>query len=427
MEMNMNIRKKYTGISLNLFVFLIFTIVNLTPYLGRVTSINLNIILFLLWIVTAFFSDYHYFTKFNRVSFFTVVWIICLILMQLIGFADQAIGNLFYYLIFWFSIIVYDFYSTHLTNKQKKNIVLVILLTMTINIFSNIYELVENPSLSKLITGSVLSPELGVNSNVGVYSYVFIVNVVMITFITLFIESKSTFKKMLYLFLSVGCFYMVLLASSMIGILTGVIMIVVYIFIYTTKNNRLNKLLFFNTFIIIALLIWLFEDKFYNYFIQFAQDMDNRYLKERLLNIIHAVFGTNEQVSFSGRESLYVDSIETFVKNPLIGVGRRHTNVEGVIGLHSQILDDAAYFGIVGITIQLFILYYYYRIHIQSLIYDNLTAKSLVISITIGSVFFATFNPFINRYSGLMVFVFVPLFCHALMIKKGESEKNQIY
>lgn len=410
--------KKYTGINLNLFIFMIFTIINLTPYLGRVTPIIINILLVILWILTAFFSDYLYFTKFNKVRLFTTAWIFCLVIMQLIGFADNAVGNLFYYLIFWFSIIVYDFYSSHLNSKQNIFLVTGILITMTINIFINIYELIQYPQLSKLITGSVLAPELGVNSNVGVYSYALIVSIIMIAFITLFLESKSKPKKLFYLFISISCFYMVILASSMIGILASMIMLIVYAYIYITKNSQNKKTMFFIILFISILFVLFVKDNIYDFSIKFARNMDNMYLQERFLNIIHAIYGINDQVSFSGRESLYLDSMVTFLKNPLIGVGRRHIGVDGIIGLHSQILDDAAYFGVFGIIIQLLIFNSYYKAHLQRYMDSSIILKSFTVSIIFGSIFFAFFNPFINGYSGLMIFIFVPLFCDVLMTKK---------
>lgn len=418
MEISINYKKKYSVSNVNLFIFIILSVINLTPYLSRITPINVDIMLVILWILTAFLSDCAFFLQFNKVRLATYIWLFYQIIMQLIGFADNNTGNLFNYLVFWFSIIVYDFYSSHLNKRQVQLLVRLILVTMVINLFSNIYELSKKPELSKMITGSVLSSELGVNSNVGTYLYVLIMNIIMMAFIVLFLKTESKILKFVYFFISLSSFYMALLASSMIGILSGIIMLTVFLYIITTKNSNKRKFAFILSVIIITLIIILFSNEVYSYISNVIYNMDNILLKERSLNVIDAVFRTRENISFSGREGLYKDSIITFFDNFIIGIGRRHINVEGLISLHSQILDDAAYFGIIGIIIQISILYYFYKTHLFSYVNKDTDLKAFILSVMIGSLFFALFNPINNIISGLMLFIFMALFCKFIVFKE---------
>ena len=429
MEVKLKHNKVYNYFSLNLLIFLIFAIINLTPYFFRRIPMTINIILLLLWVITAIFSNLNYFSKLNKVTAFVTLWILYLLITQFIGFADKAIGNLLHYLVFWYSIVMYDFYAKNLNEKQIKITRNIILITMIISIFFNIYELVDKPYLSKYITGGVLSSEVSINSNVGNYSYVLIVNIVMMTLIHLFFESNNRINKIFFLFSSISCFYMVVLASSMIGLLSNIIMIITYLYLKISKHSLKRKILLISCTFIIILSSYFLKDNIYICLINFANSMENVLIKERFLQLIYAIFGKADQISFSGREILYKYSINTFLNNLFIGVGRRHTDVNGVISLHSQILDDAAYFGTVGIIIQSFILFYFYKTHLYALLKTSGTnLKALISSIIAGTVFYALFNPMINMNSGLMLFVFFPLFCKSTInmgkyLKKG-NEKN---
>ena len=416
--------KVYNKFSLNLLIFLVFAIINLTPIFFRRIPIIINIILLLLWVMTAIFSNLNYFYKLNKATAFVTLWILYLLIMQFIGFADKAIGNLLHYLIFWFSIVIYDFYAKNISEEQIKFTRNIILITMVINIFFNIYELADKPYLSKYITGGVLSSEVSINSNVGNYSYVLIVNIVMMTFIHLFSESNNRINKIFYLFFSISCFFMVVLASSMIGLLSNIIMIITYLYLTISKHSLKRKILLISFAIIIILSSYFLKDKIYICLINFANNMENVLIKERFLKLIYAIFSKADQVSFSGRETLYKYSINTFLNNFFIGVGRRHTDVNGVISLHSQIFDDAAYFGIIGIIIQSCILFCFYKTQLYVLFKRYGTnLKALISSIIAGAIFYALFNPMINMNSGLMLFIFSPMFCKS-MTKHNKLSKN---
>src|SRR5699024_10895880 len=93
-----------------------------------------------------------------------------------------------------------------------------------------------------------------------------------------------------------------------------------------------------------------------------AQVTDNTFVKDRFEDIGNFVGGSNNTAqNLYNRTQKYQMSFDTFVDNPITGVGGYYY-VDGVgVGYHSQILDDLARYGVLGLLFYILFFYYFYK------------------------------------------------------------------
>ena len=128
-------------------------------------------------------------------------------------------------------------------------------------------------------------------------------------------------------------------------------------------------------------------------------------IKKRGLEILHMLDNQfQSEITMSGRLTLYQDSLHTFITHPFFGIGRHHSNVQGLISLHSQILDDFAYYGGIGVTFYILSI----RCFLKQIRYRSMQKGACIICmLAIG--FFSLMNPILSVANGLIIFVLLPL------------------
>lgn len=58
--------------------------------------------------------------------------------------------------------------------------------------------------------------------------------------------------------------------------------------------------------------------------------------------------GINSTQALSARFTLYLDSLDVFKSNPILGMGKYSFRNNGMIGGHSELFDNLGYYGILG-------------------------------------------------------------------------------
>lgn len=127
--------------------------------------------------------------------------------------------------------------------------------------------------------------------------------------------------------------------------------------------------------------------------------------KRRALDILSFVRGDQDVDSLgyiNGRFWDYVASLSTFVHHPLFGVGMIYSTDVSVIGMHSEVLDFLARYGILGLI--LFGLLY--RLYINEV---RLRESALYTPLILVFLLYAILNPFISRTSGIALFWIIPI------------------
>ena len=101
----------------------------------------------------AFLHDATYFLTFRLMHLLLLFWIFYLMLLQILHISDNNIGNLYTCLTFWLCIIFYDYYRNHMQMAEKNTCKRVLYGILIINMFSNFIQLIQDPYLSKYVTG----------------------------------------------------------------------------------------------------------------------------------------------------------------------------------------------------------------------------------------------------------------------------------
>lgn len=393
---------------INMILYILILISSLTPYITRRLPIVYYIMLLSIWGLTMFLTNPMFVFRPTKITLLTILWIAYLIITRIIGLGDKAIGNLFYYISFWFMLIGLEFITSLKKSSIQRRFLHLTYIILSVNIILNIFEMYNSPNMSKYITGGVIS---GIDSNVGTYSYAFMCGLVGIIYYWKSNQNlKGWFIKIIYFTMFLLSLYMVYLSASMIALISIIIGIVISFFIRITKNNIIKKTLFISSSLIVIMIIILLNQSIYNMMYNLFLNISNNDTKYRAISLLDAFFGNGEDVSFplfSGRIPLYMYSISTFFKNPIIGIGMLHTNYRGIIGLHSQILDDMAYFGLIGIAFHIAIIRQYYIKYLKPFIFYY---GELIYPYYIVIMLFLVFNPVITGTlsAGIMFFHIIP-------------------
>ena len=137
----------------------------------------------------------------------------------------------------------------------------------------------------------------------------------------------------------------------------------------------------------------------------------------RLKEIVSAFFFDDQTRHFAKRTDTLSESFNTFLNNPIFGVGYKYGNVTSIgraqygIGNHSELFDSFAQFGIIGAIP--FLMSYYCAVK---------SCASRYVGLIISLIMLMIFNPFFYFDSNLVVFLIIPL-SEFVLIKDEEKDK----
>ena len=142
-------------------------------------------------------------------------------------------------------------------------------------------------------------------------------------------------------------------------------------------------------------------------------------LGDRLQSLGNMLAGAGDGDYAEGRLSIPLKSINTFLKNPLIGVAHQHGNgfyrpkYFGV-GNHSEWVDALANFGLIGGIPYLYI-------YFKTLKDDYTGSDQLGLGLAATFLLMGTFNPFRTMQSSIIFFLLIPLLIGAINPKQEKA------
>lgn len=162
-----------------------------------------------------------------------------------------------------------------------------------------------------------------------------------------------------------------------------VVLLLVYIVSTLIKDN------------LFAVLSWLDERSSIRFF-------------RRISEILNSVYMDDQSRHYEERQSLIVQSLDLFVRSPLIGHGYKYGNIFEAgkiygIGNHSELSDSLARYGLIG-SAPLLVLYYK---NAKLLFQKN-------VGLVVTFVMLVSFNPFISFASNLSFFLLIPVFYYVI-------------
>lgn len=287
--------------------------------------------------------------------------------------------------------------TSQLTPNLKTNITWFFIIINLINCIISLPNLFDDSIwISRRITSGEASEEeitFARLSSICNYSY-YMLQAVLVPFLLDFIKvSENTLLKKVILYSSVVIILVVVLMSTYFAAFLNLFLIML---IYTTHNFKKNGLKILTVIIIISIATFtsfdsISKNETFMYVIEKFERMTNGVLNKGLIE------GDETQ-----RGKLTINSINTFNKNPIMGVGPQDYRKYDLVGGHSFWFDFFAQYGIVFILFLVSIFYMFY---------ENKSAKnfSVIRKICFLTIILSSFgNP-------LLLSPFVYYFCFILL------------
>jgi hypothetical protein len=393
--MNMNLVGVFS------YLFLIYGGIVLTPALGGIMPLKLFVLVtMLLMAVTISFRS----RAISREGVFAIALITSFFLYSLwlfvIGYSSATIGryaNLFGFLapLVIFYLVGSSFQNYHLGKKAIYLSVFIILVLVT----SNVKSLFDDPSL--LIKMNFVDTDVEEYFNIGTTLMGAAWTLLSLTLL----QVGNVSNKVKLIVLAIIVTYCLVSSKTTIlllfGICLGIMILGRLSFKISLKSLSYTMLITFLT--IFAAIVFLPMLDELGYFEQ---------LYFRLTALYDLLFEA-ESSSGVARFDLAIVSINTFVSNPIIGVGYDFVDLSGDannaiasgIGHHSEIIDFFARFGLIGVFVFWLILKPFFISLVAHRQHNFTLAPVLVFIIT-----YSFLNNVISFEFGLVIFMILPIF-----------------
>ncbi len=307
-----------------------------------------------------------------------------------------AIGNLYENLLFVLPIF---YYAINEGKRDNEGLVLATFyILQTYVALENIVILSKAPYLSKYLTGGVYYVVSEYKkTNLGTVTNVFLSACLCLFTIVVYKKCKSKMIRFLIISSFAINLTFVLLAKSMLCIL----LLIIGSFILVNNKKTNWKFIMVMSVTFLFLVFCLFSSSIRNYVSR--ANIANEY-KRRILDIIDLVTGSESVFSLEtvgGRFSDYYNSLRTFVFNPFLGAGMIYSTDVSVVGMHSEVFDFMARYGIIGLLIFCYMVKRYYSMEAAL---NSRVIKSLMLVFFIYMIL----NPVISRNAGIVFFWIIP-------------------
>lgn len=402
--------------SINYFLIFIYITWSLIPYFQRRIAPRYIITFCLVWSALYLIRLLTSEMKITYILLFTIAWIIILI-MQYMRVQDYvAVGNLYTIILFFFPVFLFSSIKDTINETIFLRLSNYIFIITLINSISNIYILIGNPTASKYMTGSVEGVvEIYNATNLATISHVTVVALIIPIIYTYFKQEKGM-KRLFYSLTLITSVFFIIMSGAFITLITLILEIFILLILKSRKGY--TRLLGFMSFTIILFGVFLSREFVASVLRNISYSVNNPFYSARLYEIALFLIGADASGSLSARLNDIYISMNTFLKNMLIGKGLIYSqNIrETGVGMHSQVINDFARFGLTGFLFQFIILYKYFKnYYFTNCKYIN----NVVLSILGGTLFYAFFNIFSNQVYGLLLFFILPIFIKNSKIKNN--------
>lgn len=232
-------------------------------------------------------------------------------------------------------------YQRKVTIEQINNILLCIGLPI---ISCIVYLILYTPNIRDVITGTdsngLASGGFGpnqVSTMLGLGMFIFVSRLILL--------SKTKYLFIVNLMITLIITYRGFITFSRGGMITGFVMIfalIVVSYFFTSKVKRLRMILMTSLVLVAFSLAW-----------SYSSEQTNGLINKRYANQDAA--GRVKEDNLSGRTELATDEIETFLKNPILGVGvgrnmeKRYERTGEIIVSHNEVTRMIAEHGSLGV------------------------------------------------------------------------------
>jgi len=376
--------------------------------------------LWAVWLVFALFANQKTFTTTFSLPnlFFACLWPICIGFLSLFSWANFSP---YQFTIGLLVISVTYYFRCKERAPLKLLLSIYVIYVIAINLYS-CQQLLVNDQIARILANSdkTLTTEFA-HPFMANFPHIYNLALLSIALIYIMIYCQlSKLLKILFLVFLASNLYTLFLAQYSIAILTVVIFTTAVLcrkFFRTTSQAIISSIVI----VIIFFFAYLSLAEFLDYL---ASQTDSRLYAKRLNSLSHLLStGTSDQGSdMSERFSLYTLSFETFMKNPFIGVGGYFYGAKGLVGGHSDILDNYAYYGFFLGSIFIFYLCQMYKSKVTFIPLHNQYAYKIIF---LAYIFDSFLNTCYKEQELFVIFFVIPALLFLIQPKEKCIKHNQ--
>ncbi len=385
----------------------------ITPYFYRNVPLIVGLILIVIWIFIAGLSTMNKEIRIPKYFMYSFIYLGIILSYRILGLSSAAWGNYVKLIIFFFFSWVYFYYKKNMDTRKQTQLINIGIFISIINVWSNIYLLYLYPNASVELNFS----RMFYNTNVGGTMFSFYSVLLVVLFLVTNSDLKNKKIKLLYILSMISLFIYILQAARSISIF--VLLVAISLYFYNKLSvikNRVERVLY-KVFIIMLSFIFLIN------LVNILIILNNYIGIDRITVRINAIIatlsggGSEQAVSLLSRLQLYELSITTFfssIENFIFGVGYHTTEQLSTgwlfnigVGNHSEVLDIAARYGLIGLLPIFMFLHRFFRyVQYDIQIKDIYNFKLIGIIFLIYSILNNSFDPSL----GVLVFLIIPLY-----------------
>lgn len=418
---------------LNLVCYLGFAVYVIMPYwMYNQSYILLGGILgcwfltFLLVCISRF--QFHVYNIFNKsLRFLTFLWLPYVFILRFIGFSTSSWGNFFVYALFWFSYFAFCFYDGLLSIKNKRKIVITIVVIYALNAIDNIRLLIQYPNANKLINFYDSYKQF----NIGGTTFAFELALCALICQFLFINNSKYKRTLLSVYILNGIYLFVFSGKTTSIVLFVCASLTMWIFNNINKFEKKARVMLFAEYIVFAGITLLGGSLIFRLI---GENLSSFDLKIRFFsmadffeNLYSGKVVINEYLS---RIDLAKLSLKSFASSPIIGIGKHFVDQQRYglnavyeigIGSHSELIDHLAVYGIIGLVSYIILFKNYF-----ATLFKKCVAKSnrvLYKTILFFIVVYSVCNNSFSMGCGILMFIMLPFAIDIVNERSSSDDK----
>lgn len=295
-----------------------------------------------LWFITAVINLPKKYVSIVIISMSSFLFIMFLYLV--IGFGDLNLFDFVNYLLLFASGVNGYLYFFSGNKAVLKYITVISLLLVGVTTLTTNFALFTNAGVSRMLTSSSTDQAITLalrRANVGAFDFIYGLVILLPVFIEM-LRNKNSYIKIdgiVFLVISIVC---IVKSNFTMALLLTIVTVVLSLVLHRRKNWMITVIL-----CIVAVLITPYLLKL---LLEYVYSIQTSILaKDKINGILLFLNGSGKISSVTDRTELMQISLKSFIESPIWGNGGyyRVTNT-GIIGKHSQFIDDFARYGILG-------------------------------------------------------------------------------
>lgn len=328
-------------------------------------------VLMLTWIVFAYFAfpkavNRMVFTKYFQIS---ILWPVFLVVLSLFGWAKFSL----YPFLMLFYLSAFCYYAYGKNYKSIKFFIMIYLLYILVIGSNSLIKMKENWEIARILANSdqtVTSAYAG--PLMADFSHIYAMLFVVLTGIYYIKYSQNKNLKVAISVFVVVLNIMLILRSQYTYAIILMIAYVSFILLFNFEDEGLTarKIIIVFILMFVFVLFWIYGAKLLYCIVN---NINATSVAKRINEIAYTIENKSIQSGsdLQKRVILYERSVQTFFNNFVLGVGGKIYKAGGLVGGHSEIIDNYAYYGVFGGTFFIVYLISIYKNVRAYLVYNN--------------------------------------------------------